>query len=176
MCKYVIKDLVAASVYLPHAIVMAMLVALIILWLNKKRISKGKKPLALVPVTLFVAYTLLVLLMTFLSREDNGASGMYLKLFSSWGINSRNNAYFIENILLFIPLGFFTSWAIRVARNCVCSLVWGLGFSLCIESLQYITGRGVFQVDDILTNGLGMLVGCILFGICNWVYTRRGKK
>ena len=31
---------------------------------------------------------------------------MDLELFSTWGINDRNNAFVVENVLLFIPYGF----------------------------------------------------------------------
>lgn len=37
--------------------------------------------------------------------------------------------------------------------------------SICIESLQLVTGRGYFQIDDILTNTLGMFLGYLVFGI-----------
>lgn len=175
MFKYIVKDLSATCGYLPYAIVLFILVGLIISWINKRAIRKGKAGVAVLPVTLLVAYGLLVLLITFLSREDGGASGMYLELFSSWGINARNNAYFIENILLFVPLGFFYGWVAKAEGSCIASLLLGLSFSFCIESLQFVTGRGVFQVDDILTNGLGMLAGTVLFKMGNWVYRRRNK-
>ena len=37
--------------------------------------------------------------------------------------------------------------------------------SFGVETIQLITGRGYFQVDDILTNVLGAVVGYLLFQI-----------
>ncbi|MBQ7926336.1 MAG: VanZ family protein [Lachnospiraceae bacterium] len=176
MIKYIIKDLMAAGRYLPYGIGLVILVGLmmgLIRWVTGKR---GRQKSEVIPVTLLVAYGLTIFLITFLSREDSGATGMYMEPFSSWGINARNNAYFIENILLFIPLGFFYGWVVKMRSSCIASLLLGISFSFCIESLQLVTGRGVFQVDDILTNGVGMLVGTLLFQTVNWVYRRRDKR
>lgn len=176
MFKYIIKDLMATCGYLPYGIGLVIIVGLITGGINRTRRRSNKPGVEVIPVTLLVAYGLTVLLITFLSREDRGSTGMYLELFSSWGINARNNAYFIENILLFVPLGFFYSWVVKAKGSCIAGLLLGLSFSFCIESLQLVTGRGVFQVDDILTNGLGMLAGTTLFHLCNWVYRRRDRR
>ena len=173
MYSYVIKDLLSASRYLPHAIVFTAIVATLVWVINRKRRKGRKKPLPMVSTTFFVSYALLVLLITFLSREEGGNTGIYLKLFSSFGINNRNNAYIIENILLFVPLGVAGAW-LGLAHSCFVSILLGAGFSFFIESLQYVTGRGVFQVDDILTNAVGMLIGCLLFKLCNTLFRRRG--
>ncbi|MEG1592733.1 MAG: VanZ family protein, partial [Chryseobacterium sp.] len=37
-----------------------------------------------------------------------------------------------------------------------------------IESAQYITGRGVADIDDVFLNTLGMLIGFILFKYATW--------
>ncbi len=173
MFNYVIKDLVSACRYLPYAMVFTAIVAMLIWMINRRRRKGGKKPVAMVSTTFFVAYGLLVLLITFLSREEGGNTGMYLKLFSSFGINNRNNAYIIENILLFVPLGLAGAW-LGVTRSCFVSVLFGVGYSFLIESLQYVTGRGVFQLDDILTNTVGMLLGCLLYKVCNLLFKRRG--
>ncbi len=173
MCKYIVKDMLSVCTYLPIGIGVALICGCAVWGMNRWRAASGRAPYKVLPVTLLVSYTLMVLLITFLSREGNGHTGLYLELFSSWGINARNNAYFIENILLFIPLGIFSSLAIKRMRNILLCSLAGLGFSFCIESLQYITGRGVFQVDDILTNGLGMLLGCAIFGIVYRICRRR---
>ena len=52
-----------------------------------------------------------------------------------------------------------------------------------IEITQFITGRGFFEVLDIITNVMGGVIGCILASICipvmNYVrdkLTERGRK
>ncbi len=172
MYKYVIKDLMAAGRYLPHTLVFAVVLLVVIVGINHKRREKGKVPVRVLPTTFFVAYGFLVLLMTFLSRSEVGYTGIDLRLFSSFGINRRNNAYIIENILLFVPFGFGGAW-VGAARNVFLSLLLGAGISFFIESMQYATGRGVFQLDDIMTNTVGMVIGCVIFGVCNLLFRRR---
>ena len=70
------------------------------------------------------------------------------------------------NVLLFVPLGFF----IRVlgGRGVVVALLAGLGVSLVIETTQltgvwglYPSAYRVFDVDDLLTNTAGAVVGSL---------------
>ncbi len=68
---------------------------------------------------------------------------------------------FLGNILLFIPFGFLlplvterTSWWR--------TLIAGMLFSAGIEIVQRITAKGYFQIDDMILNTAGTLLG---FGI-----------
>ncbi|MGC4018991.1 MAG: VanZ family protein [Muricomes sp.] len=82
------------------------------------------------------------------------------------------------NILIFIPYGFFISMASR-SRGFFMTLFYSFGLSLCVEVFQLITKVGSFDVDDILLNTLGGVMGYILFSICNVIRRRHygyGKK
>ena len=50
----------------------------------------------------------------------------------------------------------------------------GFMFSLCVETIQLITKVGCFDVDDLILNTLGAMIGCGAFLICNkfrrWKY------
>ena len=65
--------------------------------------------------------------------------------------------------MLFVPYGFLGSWAFEKMGNFFRCLALGALTSLCIESLQLVTGRGFFQIDDILTNTLGAVIGCLVY-------------
>ena len=45
-----------------------------------------------------------------------------------------------------------------------------------LEVLQLLTGRGYFQVDDILTNTLGALIGFLIFAIARRILRATGRK
>lgn len=64
----------------------------------------------------------------------------------------------IQNVLLFIPFGVF--WGIR-EKKVPFVVLCGLIFSLLIECIQIETFRGVFDVNDILWNTVGALLGVI---------------
>lgn len=158
--------------YLPYGIAVGIIVAVLLAVVNDRLVKCGKNPISIAAVTSFFMYAVIVVCITFLSREDGSRKGIVdLELFSTWGINDRNNAFVIENILLFIPYGFVCAWALKHARKLWSCTLYGLFTSLSIEMLQMITRRGYFQVDDILTNVAGTVLGYLLFW-CIW----QGKK
>lgn len=71
------------------------------------------------------------------------------------------------NVLLFLPLGFFVRVLAR--RGILVAFAAGLGISLIVEFTQltgvwgvYPCAYSVFDVDDLLTNTVGAVVGSIL--------------
>ena len=76
----------------------------------------------------------------------------------------HDNAYVIENILLFIPFGFLVPKMWKCLRRIPVCVFAGFCLSLTIEITQLLTQRGHFQVDDILMNTIGAGVGA-LFGL-----------
>ncbi|MCI8462966.1 MAG: VanZ family protein [Lachnospiraceae bacterium] len=172
MIEYIYKDMLSMVRYLPYSLAVGLPAAVVCLlaarlWRGKEGGVKGKY----VPVAVFAVYLTVMLTITFLSRESGTRRGiMDLELFSTWGINDRNNAFVVENILLFIPYGFACPWVFRRARNLFCCTLIGAVTSLGIESLQLLTRRGYFQIDDILTNTLGTILGFLIYwlwrGVC----------
>ena len=72
------------------------------------------------------------------------------------------------NILIFVPYGFFISVASR-ERGFFRTLFFSMGLSLCVEIIQLFTRVGSFDVDDILLNTIGGVLGYIIFLICNGI-------
>lgn len=173
MAKYIIKDITAVLRFLPYGLVAGILVTIILSIINDRRVKKNKKPLQVVAITGFLMYVVVLMFITFWSRQDGSSEGVNLELFSTWGINLRNNAYVIENILLFIPYGFLVAWVFTPVRNVVLCTVIGAVTSLGIEWLQLITGRGFFQTDDMVTNTIGAFLGCLMFRILLLLPRRR---
>lgn len=171
MWKYIVMDMVAALRYLPYGLIAGAAAAMILDRVNHGRKKQGKTPAPLLAVSCLVMYMAIMLVITYFSRESGSRIGMDLELFSTWGINKRNNAYVIENILLFIPYGFVLAWADVRQRHFLCNLLTGALTSLAIECMQLVTQRGYFQIDDILTNILGTIIGYICYllvhGICS---------
>ena len=119
MLKYIYSDLSRAVRYLPYGLALGVPVAVFIVWLiNRQRRKKQKEPLSWVPVVIFGIYLAVLLMITFLSRESGSSKGVIdMDLFSTWGINDRNNAFVVENVLLFIPYGFLCSWNFKWAKK-----------------------------------------------------------
>jgi len=71
----------------------------------------------------------------------------------------------IGNIVAFAPFGFFLPVLCKAGKNVIsCVLLTGL-FSLLVESVQLVSKVGAFDVDDILLNALGGLVGFLCYSV-----------
>lgn len=66
----------------------------------------------------------------------------------------------IANILVFIPLGFFISN--KNPKNVFKALIICLGVILSIELIQLFFKIGFFDVDDIILNFIGSLIGLLI--------------
>ena len=167
MMKYIYRDMVSAAEYLPLGLALGLPIAMILLCLSGRDGERKKRIVSMIPIAIYAIYLAILLVITFFSRESGSRNGgMDMELFSTWGINTRNNAYVVENVLLFVPYGFVCSWAFSWARNFFACVLFGAATSVLVECLQLVTGRGFFQIDDILTNILGTIVGFLLFWVC----------
>ena len=165
MLEYLIKDLAETLQYLPYGIVVGIVVMLLLKVINKKRVRSGRTPFCVVSTTALMTYIFIILCITFLSRENGSRIGVDMEIFATWGINARNNAYVVENVLLFVPYGILVPWVFKGCRKFFSSFLIGITTSFIVECLQLITARGYFQIDDILTNTLGAIIGYYIFKI-----------
>lgn len=177
MLHYVVKDLVAMLPYALYGVIGGLAVAILLNYNNQRKVGKNKPQTKVLPHSILCGYIVMLLTITFLSRESGTSGVVDLELFSSLKINTRNNAYVIENVLLFIPYGVLVPWTFTWLRRLWKCAFLGALSSLAIESMQLLTRRGCFQVDDILTNWIGSIIGYFLFFICYRMYCKvQGRK
>ncbi|MDO0821270.1 VanZ family protein [Desulfosporosinus nitroreducens] len=69
---------------------------------------------------------------------------------------------YIENILLFIPLGFMLPFIWKKYEVLWKTVLSGITFSLIIESSQ-LFNRRITDIDDLLMNTLGALIGWVIY-------------
>ncbi|MCR5255164.1 MAG: VanZ family protein [Acetatifactor sp.] len=162
MLKYLISDMIDACAYLPAGIFGMAMSYFIIYALNKTEDSKFID-WDIFHKALLVGYICVVAMLTLVSREGGSRTRVDLNLFATWGINARNNAYVVENVLMFIPLGYIVPRIFAQCRRWFLIILIGAASSCFIESMQNMTGRGFFQTDDIVTNTMGMFIGYLCF-------------
>ena len=68
----------------------------------------------------------------------------------------------VLNMILFVPLGLFLPTLWDKYRVCWRTVLFGGGLSLCIELMQLFNFRTT-DLDDLICNTLGTLIGCTLF-------------
>lgn len=71
---------------------------------------------------------------------------------------------FLFNVLLFVPFGYLVRHAFPGWKSRHCVLADALG-SFLIETLQGLTGMGMFDVRDIAANTVGALPGVLLLSL-----------
>ena len=84
-------------------------------------------------------------------------------------------ANLLGNILIFVPYGFFVSMAGR-RRGFFKTFFFSMFLSLAVETVQLITRVGSFDVDDILLNTVGGVLGYIVFVLCNGVRRKHNDR
>ena len=84
-------------------------------------------------------------------------SGRFLSIFSGQ-FSFLRDAELLANIELFVPYGLLLPVAFRRLKWWAADLI-ALGTTLIIELIQPFVGRS-FDVDDIIANTLGAVIGC----------------
>ena len=106
------------------------------------------------------AYSVFLILYITLLRRAPGYNEnirLHLKLWPNAGVWAGN----LLNLILYVPFGWTSQrWKANRKRIVIAAFM----LSVCCEVLQYITGRGMADVNDILFNTLGTAVGIWLAG------------
>ncbi len=68
----------------------------------------------------------------------------------------------LGNIVMFVPFGFL-GIVYQKMNNLKNLLLFFLSFLVIVEALQYFSRMGVFDIDDLLLNSFGVLIGF-------WIY------
>lgn len=116
---------------------------------------------------LLIIYLGAILYMTLINRNTQGSRHAWLRIFTTYkyffsgGYLRRE---ILNNIILFIPLGtiiarLWPKWYMAIIPVMV---------SATIEILQYVTRRGLFETDDIISNSLGGFIG--FMAVMLWLY------
>lgn len=127
------------------AIILAMAVVTVSLYINRKW-----------NIALLAVYIISILYFTIMFRENRDIkSAKVFELYSQILSDSEVRADIFKNIWLFIPLG--TILYRLYPKSCI--LIIPIVFSFLIESVQYVTGIGFCELDDIISNSIGGWIG-----------------
>lgn len=130
-------------------------------------------------LVLVLLMTAAILYATLFSRAE-GSTGLILTPFATFAAARQQPELYREmlmNIFLFSPLGLTLSNALpqkwhRWVRITLTTLV-GCIFSAGIEYVQYRCALGVAEVDDVICNTIGSLIGAMSV-LAGKIFERRG--
>ena len=170
--RYVLQIIDVGGVYYLAAIVFA-----VVIWgaLRNKKITNR------VALTILLPYLFLVVISTIITRRVRGEQ--HFNLVPFWTIEAiltggKKKAWLVNevvlNILMLVPVGLLTP-VLFEERKMVGTLLLGTGISMVIEFLQLITYRGLAEIDDIIFNTFGVIVGFGIYCVVKriWNSTRK---
>ena len=107
-------------------------------------------------IAFLLLYVLFIVIMTIAYREFGDSRGQFVAFasFRHLFTNPSVRQNILNNIWLFVPLGAALYFGKRKWMWVVPSML-----SILIESIQYFTGVGLFEIDDMITNGVGGVIG-----------------
>lgn len=115
--------------------------------------------------SVFLIYIVIVLGATLINRAPN-SSNNYINTYvfetymSIWyGYSSFEFRNLILNILMFIPFGFMLPLLFKKCEKFYITYFLIFGMSLFIEISQLVSKRGLFEVNDLINNTLGGVIG-----------------
>ena len=141
--------------------------------------TKKRKQFRIWGKILFVVYILFILYFLIFS-DWYGRSGVmddyhynltpfqeikrFWKYRGQLGLSSIMNLF--GNVLVFVPLGFFEPMASK-KRNFFATVTDGFLLSLVVEIFQLVSKVGRFDIDDLILNTSGVVIGYLFFLVCN---------
>lgn len=141
-------------------------------YLIYKKKLHGKKELTKVQIIsafFLCCWGILVIGLTALSRGSNFTGSLnidflsgYISAWNNWSISELQLILF--NMLMFTPLGFLLPLLWRKAEKLWVSLAISFAATASLETFQFLTGTGIFELDDLFHNLIGSLFGyfCIM--------------
>ena len=98
--------------------------------------------------------------LTLSGREPGSRSNkVNLEILGTWRSDGTLSTHAAENVLLFIPFGILVPLTTRFFKKWWNLVLIAFISSMIIELSQLITGRGFFEIDDILLNTGGAVIG-----------------
>ena len=149
-----------------------------------QKILKGKKTISRKNMLLYgitICYAIIVFGAVFLSRGGGYYGEANFHLFNSYreAYHKMEISLFrniILNILLFVPLGFLLPMYSKKLKKIYKVVSIGFLITVLIETMQYITKIGIFEIDDIFNNTIGVLIGYCIYMILNNLKTEQNRK
>lgn len=154
---------------------MLLLIAVIAVSLRLSYLLKGGKKVVIYKELLYLIFILYVLCLYYIvTYQDVNYGGINLTPFKEifrYTIGSKK--FFkniIGNIVLFIPYGYFAAYFPKNKKMVTVTFLTFL-VSFSIEAIQYKIGR-VFDIDDIILNTLGGVIGYLIFIVLDSIKNR----
>ena len=156
---YVILSIsMSSNIFVAARIILALALFIFIKFIINKKVNSKYIDL------LFCLYFILILMLT-LFKNDNGWTGNInlnlLEVFKDIKSSSNGLILLVGNICMYIPIGIYIEYRFFNKKNTL-KIGLFLIYIFLIELIQHIFKKGVFDIDDIILNLIGFLIGVFL--------------
>lgn len=118
-------------------------------------------------IVAFLIYLYAVIYITLGARTSEERRAVLEPFYSVKMIIVDKNYYYLRmlyyNVAMLMPLGVLLPMMSKRFRSFKIITLCGFVFSMVIEVIQYFTGRGLFEVDDLIANTFGAFFGYLFF-------------
>ena len=151
-----------------------LLIALCVLSVVLYRSGKYDKTKLIVSIVLSV-YVVLLLYFTVFGRYSHPEYTYQIYFFKSYRylfeqFDRQNIRQIIINIAMMIPFGLLLPVLMKNKHKYLLTLLFALLLILFIEIMQMVMQCGTFEVDDVVNNLLGAVIGLLLYKTITTIY------
>lgn len=148
----------SSNIFVATRIILALALFIFIKFIINKKVNSKYIDL------LFCLYFILILMLT-LFKNDNGWTGNInlnpLEVFKDIKSSSNGLILLVGNICMYIPIGIYIEYRFFNKKSTL-KIGLFLIYIFLIELIQHIFKKGVFDIDDIILNLIGFLIGVFL--------------
>jgi glycopeptide antibiotics resistance protein len=151
----------SSIVFISGRIVLAVLISVIIISIMNKTINHLQLDI------LSIIYILFVLSLTFFKGDNNSVVGINmnpLQIINDLNMSYNTSLLILGNLLCYIPIGIYLRYKLKTLSNLYLTIYF-IVFNTLIELVQYMLRYGSFDIDDIIINTTGFLLGLTVYKI-----------
>ncbi len=95
----------------------------------------------------------------------------YIMVYFGWRVMDVN---LLGNIVIFIPMGLYLR-VFQADKKWTVTFLWVLAATVAIECIQFIFGLGASDIDDVILNSLGGLIGIFIYHAISRLFKEKKK-
>ena len=172
---HLLRDSIGLCLIVGGAVIVLYLLGYFLLY---KKCFHGGRTVSVIQgffVLMLFMYLAIVLMATLFSRGADCNHAVNLSVLrtyrEAWNYFVKGKWYLIIlNILMFVPIGLMLPLAFSKCKKSWVTYLIGLILTIGIETEQYVSQQGIFEVADIVHNAAGCVVGYGFWVICHSIY------
>ena len=155
-------------------IAFAVFCAITIFLYKRQKFNKGQ----CIAAILLSLYIVVLLYFTVVGRYSHEEYEYQINFFTSYRWFFQYNGeqvlrQLLINFVMLMPVGFLLPVVIKAKHKYLITMALSLLLTVFIETMQLITKCGSFEIDDIINNFVGAVIGMLIYMLLNKIIQNR---